>query len=364
MFGFSLSEEQKIMQDTIRKFVKNNIMDTAHNMDEDGDLNNETLQKAWDMGISVSPVPEEYGGFGMNYSPIMNVIALEEMAAGDMAFAIAFTLPSLFIIPLMEMGTQDQKKKYLPLCCGETYRPFTLAITEPYFRFDPINLKTTATKKNSTYILNGQKCFVPMAAESSHILVAATCEGENSLFVVSSDNPGINIGEREKNLGLYALKSYELTLEDCEVSQDDKIGGENGVDYDKFLQKLRVGMSAMGAGVSRASFEYAREYVKNRVQFGEPIAHRQAVAFMVAEMAYETDAIQLMAWQAASRLEYDKDAKREAYLAKLYAGEATMKITDYGVQLLGGHGFIREHPVERYYRNGRGIAIFDAMAIV
>ncbi len=364
MFGFSPSEEQRIMQDTIRNFVKEHITDSAHDMDENGEIDSDSLQKAWDLGISVSPIPEEYGGYGMEYSPIMNSIILEELAAGDMAFAVAATLPSSFIVPLMDMGTEEQKKKYLPLCCTQSYTPFTLGISEPHFCFDPVDMKTNAVKKGGAYILNGTKCFVPYADKSSHIMIAASCDGKNELFIVSRDNPGLKVGEREKNLGLYALRSYEVTLENCEVSSDDRIGGENGNNFNRLLQKSRIGLSAIAAGVSRASFEYARDYAKERVQFGEPIAYRQSIAFMIAEMAYEVDAIRLMAWQAASRLEAGKDAKRESYLAKLYAGEMTLKITDNSVQILGGHGYIRDHPVERYYRNGRGIAILDAIATV
>jgi len=205
---------------------------------------------------------------------------------------------------------------------------------------------------------------VPMAKDSGHLLVAADADGKMELFIVEGNNPGLKIGEREKNLGLYALESYPVALENCEVSADDRVGGDNGCDYSRFLQKTRIAMSAIGTGVSRASFEYARDYAKERVQFGEPIASRQSIAFMIAEMAYEVDAMRLMTWKAASALEAGRDAKRESYLAKLYAGEMTMKITDYGVQILGGHGYIRENPVERYYRNGRGIAILEGMATV
>jgi alkylation response protein AidB-like acyl-CoA dehydrogenase len=123
-------------------------------------------------------------------------------------------------------------------------------------------------------------------------------------------------------------------------------------------------MSAIGTGIARAAYEFALDYAKTRVQWGEPIIHRQSISFMLAEMAYEVDAMRFMTWQAASRLEAGKDAKREAYLAKLYAGEMAMKITDHGVQILGGHGYTREYPVEMYYRNGRGISILEGMAIV
>ena len=173
-----------------------------------------------------------------------------------------------------------------------------------------------------------------------------------------------NPSEREKNIGLYALETHEVTLENCEIPKEDRLGGDNGCDFDKIIQKTRVALSAIGTGVSRASFEFARDYAKERIQFGEAIAKKQAIAFMVAEMAYEVDAMRLLTWKASTKLELGKDAKREAYLAKLYAGEMTMKITDYGVQILGGHGYIRDYPVERFYRNGRGIAIIEAIATV
>lgn len=364
MFGFSMSEEQTIMKDTIQNFIEDNIIDNAREMDEKKEIDESFLQKAWELGISISPVPEEYGGYGMQYSEIMNTIILEELASGDMAFAIAATLPSMFIFPVLEMGTEEQKKKYLPQCCEETYTPFTLAINEPLFGFDPIKMATTAEKKNGSFIINGRKSFVPLASESSHMIIAAKNGDKNDLFIVDKNNPGLKIGDREKNLGLYSLKTYEIELENCEIPSEDRIGGDKGCDFDKFLQKSRTAMSAIGTGVSRASFEYARDYANERIQFGEPISYRQSIAFMIAEMAYEVDSMRLMTWQAASRLESGKDAKREAYLAKLYAGEMTMKVTDYGVQILGGHGYVRDHSVERYYRNGRGIAIIEAMSIV
>ncbi len=364
-FSFSMSEEQSSMKDTVAKLVKSMVAgNPAHDMDEERKLSREIIDKVWEMGATVSMVPEEYGGYGMGYSPIMNTIFLEELACGDMALAIAATLPSMFIFTILDMGTEEQKKKYLPLYCDASYKTSTVAINEPRFQFDPVSLETKAQKKDGKYILNGKKCFVPMAKDSGHVLVAADVDGKMDLFVVEGSNPGFKIGDREKNLGLYALETYPVALENCEVSAEDRIGGDKGCDYSRFLQKTRIAMSAIGTGISRASFEYARDYAKERVQFGEPIASRQSIAFMIAEMAYEVDAMRLMTWKAASAVEAGRDAKRESYLAKLYAGEMTMKITDYGVQILGGHGYIRENPVERYYRNGRGIAILDGMAMV
>ncbi|OHD66434.1 MAG: acyl-CoA dehydrogenase [Spirochaetes bacterium RBG_13_51_14] len=363
-FSFGMSEEQRTIKETVARLVKDVVSDNAHDMDEKKAIPPEFIQKVWELGAAVSVIPEEFGGYGMEYSPIMNTIILEELAYGDMALAIAASLPAMFLYPILEAGTDEQKKKYIAPYCDASFKPCTVAVNEPRFKFDPVSLETRAEKKGAAYVINGKKCFVPMANNSAHMLVAAQDDGTHDLFIVSQDNPGVKIGEREKNIGLYALESYPVIFENCEVPVSDRLGGEQGCDYGKFLQKTRTALSAIGTGVSRASYEYAREYAKERVQFGEPIASRQAVAFMIAEMAYEVDAMRLMTWKAASALEAGKDAKRESYLAKLYAGEMTMKITDYGVQILGGHGFIRDHPVERYYRNGRGIAILEGMATV
>ena len=359
-----MSKEQKMIKDEVAKLVKNIVTDSAAEMEEKRGIPPDVVQKAWELGASVSMVPEKMGGFGMDDSPITTAIILEELAFGDLSFAVYATLPSLIISPLMLMGTEKQKEKYLPLFCGETFNPCTLALNEPHFGFDPENLKTVVEKKGSSYLLNGLKCFVPLATQSSHILVAATLEGAGNLFLVEKDNPGLKIGELEENSGIRSLSTYEVNFENCEIPEEDRLGEAAGCAYSLFLQKTRIGMSALGTGVSRASFEFAKNYAKERIQFGEPITFRQSVAFMIAEMAYEVDAMRLMTWKAASRLEAGKDAKREAYLAKHYVGEQTMRVVDFGVQLLGGHGYTKEYPVERFYRNGRGIGIIEGLATV
>ena len=364
MFSFSMTKEQKMVSKEVAKLVKGVVTENAHEMDENGIIPDDALQKGWDLGSSVSIVPEAFGGHGMEDSPVETSIILEELAYGDMAYAIAATSPSLFIHPLVKMGTEEQKEKYLPLYCKEDFNACTLALNEPHFASDVADLKTTAVKKDDTFILNGKKCFVPMADKAGHMLVAASLDGVNNLFIVAGDNPGIVISEREKTLGCYALPLFEVELTDCAVAAADRLGGDDGCDYNFFIQKTRVGMAAMAAGVAKASYEFAKEYAKGREQFGQPIVYRQSVAFMLAEMAYEVDSIQLIAQKAASKLAVGEDVTRDAYLAKLYAGEMCMKVADYGVQLMGGHGYIREYPVERYYRNARGVSILEGMAIV
>ncbi len=364
MFSLEMSKEQKMIKDEVAKLVKNIVIDNANEMDKKREIPADGVQKAWELGASVSMVSEEFGGFGMEDSPVTTAIVLEELAYGDLAFAIQASLPSLVISPLVSMGTQEQQSKYLPLLCAEKYSVATLAINEPIFGFDPVALETRAEKKNGSYILTGEKCFVPLAKTASCILVAAVLEGQNELFFLSKDNPGLTIGEKERNLGLNALETYKISLKKCKIPAENRLGGERGCDYAKFLQKCRIGMAAIGTGLARASFEFAMDYAKSRTQFGEPIVNRQSVAFMIAQMAYEVDSMRLMTWQAASKLEAGKDAKREAYLAKFYTGEKAMYVADCGVQLLGGHGYTREYPVERYYRNGRGISIIEGMATV
>ncbi len=364
MLDFSFSKTQKMIKTEFARLVKDLVIDKAHDIDESGTMDPDIIQATWEMGASISGVPEKYGGYGAKSSPIENCIILEELAYGDMAYAIQASLPSLFIQPLLLFGTQAQQKKYLPNYCYEKYNACSLAFNEPWFGFDANDLKTTAVKNNGEYILDGEKCFVPLAEEATHFLVAANLDGKNQLFILEKGNEGIQISDREKNLGLYGLPTNQMQLVGCRIPAADRVGEDNGCDFARFLQGTRVGLCAIAVGLCRAALDFVKRYAKERIQFGEPIAHRQAVAFMIAEMAYELDAMRLLNWKAASRLEAGKDAARDSYLAKLFAGEKAMKICDYGVQILGGHGYIRESPVERYYRNSRGISILECMATV
>jgi alkylation response protein AidB-like acyl-CoA dehydrogenase len=174
----------------------------------------------------------------------------------------------------------------------------------------------------------------------------------------------MEIGEREKNMGLKALDTRKVTFKDCKVPAANKLGGDAGSDATKLMNYTYVGLAAMAVGVSKAAFEYARDYAKEREAFGEPIASRQAIAFMLAEMAIEVDATRLLTWEAAWRLDKGMDATQEAYLAKQYAAEKALMITDRAVQVLGGHGYIREHPVELWLRNARGFSTFEGLVTI
>jgi len=196
MFDLELSKEQKMIKTEVAKLVKDLVTEQAREWDMTGEIPMEPIQKAWELGASVSSVPEEYGGFGMTDSPITTSIILEELAYGDMAFAIAATVPSTAISPLLDSGTKEQQAKYLPIFCRESYAPCTLGLNEEGLGFDPLEPSTTAVKKNGAYVINGKKVFVPLAAQSFHIMIAASLDGVANLFIVDRDNPGLTVSER------------------------------------------------------------------------------------------------------------------------------------------------------------------------
>ena len=208
--------------------------------------------------------------------------------------------------------------------------------------------------------------MVALASASEALLVYAAGNGDSRVqaFIVPRGASGLTVRDREKNMGLKALETFEVEFSGCRLGPEAKLGGEAGIDHGRILSQSRVALAAMAVGVSRAAFDYARAYAKERRAFGAPIATRQAVAFMLADMAIEVDASRLLAWEAAWRLERGEDAARESYLARNYVASAALKIADNAVQTLGGHGYIREHPVEMYLRNARGFATLEGLATV
>lgn len=370
MVQFQPSEEQKMIQDTARDFALNELRPKARDCDENGVIPSELLDSAWALGLVNAQIPESYGGAGMERSAVSGALMFEELAYGDLSIAMAMQAPALFAYPIIEFGTEEQKKKYLPKFCSEKFFPATSAVVEPFFDFDLAELKCKAEKKGDRYILNGEKCFVPLGLSAELFMIYASIDGKPGYenvggFIVEKGSKGLTISEREKNMGIKALETAELKLTDLEVPVENQLGGEKGCDFARLMSYSRVALSAMAVGVARSSYEYAREYAKERVAFGEPIAHRQAIAFMLAEMAWEIDAGRLLCWEAAWELDAKKpDAFKDAYLTKLYVDQMVVWVTDCGVQILGGHGYIREHPVELWLRNGRGFASFEGMATV
>jgi len=364
MISFDPTEEQQMIVDAVKRFAEKEMRTVYRECDEEGDIPQDVIRKGWEIGLVPGGIPEKHMGFAEEHSALTGALYTEELAWGDLSIALHLLTPGLVAYPILLCGTEEQKETYLPQFCDVGFKPATAALVEPTIQFDPNALKTTAVLEGDTYVLNGRKAYVPLAADADLILVYAAEEGATQGFLVESGSAGLEVGEREKNMGIKALATYELKLNDCRVPQANKLGGEAGCDFDKLMAYSRVATSAMAVGVARASYEYALAYAQERHAFGEPIASRQAIAFMLAEMAIDIDAARLMVWEAAWRLDKGKDATKEAYLAKMFADDMVMCVTDGGVQVLGGYGYIREYPVELWLRNGRGFATFDGLAMV
>lgn len=364
MYSFDPTEEQQMLIDAIQRYAINDLRAKAHDADEEHELPERLVEKGWELGFLQASIPEQYGGFGER-TAVTGVLAAEEMAYGDLAGALAVMTPGLFAMPIALVGSEEQKGTYLPPVAEGAWLPNSAALIEPAFDFDPEALKTTAVEDGEGYVLNGTKTYVPYANKAEFLLIYASLEGHTQGFIIKKDTPGLEIGERQKTLGLYALPLYPVELKNVHVLHGDRLGGAEGHDFAPLLASMRLAMSALAVGMARAALDYAIDYTKEREVFGVKVAQKQAIAFMLAEMATEIEAIRLVTWEAAWMMDTGKaEAYRQAYMALTGATDMAMMVTDRAVQALGGHGYIREHPVELWMRNGRGIAMLNGLAII
>jgi acyl-CoA dehydrogenase len=365
MISFELTKEQELVLNSAKEFAAKELRDIARDCDEAGEVPLKILNKAWEIGLANAAIPEAYGGIGMDRSSVTNVLVCEELAYGCASLATAIMAPTTFIHPLIDFGTENQKKKYLPLYAGEKFEPAAMALQEPLFTFDLTDMSTTAQKKGNDWVINGTKRLVPFGSTAHHFMVMAKTGAETGLshiaaFIVPRDAHGLVIsGEKEQTMGLRSLPASTLTFTDCVVPADDRLGGEKGIDGRRLISSIRVGNSALCVGLSRAVMDYAIPYAKGRIAFDEPIAKKQIIAFYLADMCIETDAMRWMVWKAASQLEQGTDAARAATLAKHYVDGRAVKIADDGVQIFGGHGYIRDFPVEMWLRNARTLTVLE-----
>lgn len=363
MFDLELTEEQQLVRDTVRSFAENEIRPIARDSDETGSIPQRVIDQGFELGLIHSALPEAHGGYGEERSAVTGAIVAEELGWGDASIAMHLLAPRLVAYPVMDGGTDAQREHVLPRFTKE-FHAATAAVVEPRFDFDTTKFETTASRQNGSYVLNGHKCFVPLAEDSDLILVLAQDGDAPAGFLVERSAAGLTVLEREKNMGFKPLSTNEVTLENVTVDANARLGGSDGFDVSRMVNLGRVGLASLAVGMARGAYEFALDYAKERTAFGVPIAQKQAIAFILADMAIEVDASRLLTWEAASKLDKGEDATREAYLAKRYASKAALKIADNAVQVLGGHGYIRDYPVELWFRNARGFASFDGMTIV
>jgi alkylation response protein AidB-like acyl-CoA dehydrogenase len=363
MINFQPSEEQDLLRQTLVGFAREVIRPQAREADEKSSVPEPVVAKSWELGLVQDAIPESLGGFGNARSAVAGTFILEELAFASLGIGLHLVAPRLFTIPLLVAGTDAQRAAWLGKFAGDRFVAGTSAFTEPQWGFDPTALATKAEKTADGWTLTGEKCAVPLAAAADAILVYATAPDGLAAFVVERGAAGLEIGEREKNMGIRALDTFPLKLAGVKLPAANRLGGD-GADLQPLVDAQRIATAALATGVGRAAFEYARDYAKERTAFGVPIAQKQAIAFMLSNMAIEIDAMRLLAWEAAWRLDKGLPATREAVLAKQYAADAVLKIADNAVQVLGGHGYIRDHLVELFLRDARGFGTLDALAIV
>jgi alkylation response protein AidB-like acyl-CoA dehydrogenase len=364
MYSFDPTEEQQMLIDAIQRYAVNDLRARMHDSDEENSLPERLIEKGWELGYLQASIPEEFGGFGER-SAVTGVLAAEEMAYGDLAGALAVMAPCLFAMPIALAGSEVQKKAFLPGIVEGPWMPYTAAMIEPAVDFDPLDLRTTAARDGEEYVLNGEKIYVPYAENAEALILYARLGETTQGFILHKDLAGLEVIERQKTLGIHALPLYSLKLNDVRVPKEDRLGGPEGHEFVPLLTSMRLGLAAMAVGMSRAALDYAINYAKDREVFGMKVAQKQAIAFMLAEMATEIEAIRLLVWEAAWMMDAGKpEASKNAYLALTGAMDMAMMVSDRAVQTLGGHGYIREHPVELWMRNGRGFAMLNGLAII
>ena len=356
-FDLTISEEQQMMRDSVRAFATEVLRPAAANADVDCVLSEDLLAQANELGLSYFAVPENLGGAATERSPVTSMLIAEDLAYGDMGMAVAILSTIGVANALTHWGTAAQQSKYLPAFLDENLLQAAIAVNEKRPLFNANELSTTAQENAGGYVLSGAKTMVPLIDKAELFLVAASLNGKPRIFLVESSTEGVTIALKP-NMGVRAANMGDLILDQVSVGKDALLG-EDSFDYEAFINLARLGWCALALGTAQAVLDYSITYCNERIAFGEPISHRQSVAFMVANIGIELNAMRLMTQRAVALAERGKPFAREAYLARVICADNAMEIGTNGVQLLGGHGFTKEHPVELWYRDLRAIAVMD-----
>ncbi|MDM4142115.1 MULTISPECIES: acyl-CoA dehydrogenase family protein [Mycobacterium] len=364
-FDLTPDDEQKMIVETLDEFAEEVLRPAAHDADEAATYPRELIAKAAELGITAINIPEDFDGIAAHRSSVTNVLVAEALSYGDMGLALPLLAPGGVASALTHWGSADQQATYLPEFAGENVPQACVAIAEPQPLFDPTRLKTTAVRTPSGYRLDGVKSLVPAAADAELFIIGAQLDGKPALFIVESSAKGLSV-KADPSMGIRAAALGQVELSGVTVPPSARLGEDEATDedYSEAIALARLGWAALTVGTSHAVLDYVVPYVKERHAFGEPIAHRQAVAFMCANIAIELDGLRLITWRGAARAEQGLPFVREAALAKRLGADKGMQIGLDGVQLLGGHGYTKEHPVERWYRDLRAIGVAEGVVVI
>ncbi|MFE1242681.1 acyl-CoA dehydrogenase [Fictibacillus sp. NPDC058756] len=358
------TEEQKMMQKMVRDFAQKEIAPAIEHMEETEEFPRHLIKKMAELGLMGIPIPEEYGGAGMDFTSY--IIAINELSKVSATIGVILSVhTSVGTNPILYFGNEEQKKKYIPkLASGEYLGAFGL--TEPSSGSDAASLKTRAVKQGDHYVLNGSKIFITNAGEADVYIVFASTEPDKgsygiSAFIVDKDTPGFSVGKKEKKMGLNGSNTCEIVFEDARVPAENLLGNE-GEGFKIAMSNLdvgRIGIAAQSLGIAEAALEFATNYAKERKQFGKPIGANQGLGFKLADMATEVEAAKLLTYRAADLKTNNMPCGKEASMAKLFASETAMKSAIEAVQVYGGYGYTKEYPVERLFRDAKVCQIYE-----
>lgn len=365
VFDLTPSEDEQMLVDVVTEFAAEVVRPAAAEADHACAAPDELLKASLEIGLPILGLPEEVGGISEERSAMAGTLVAEALAKGDMGLAVAALAPGSVATAIGLWGTDAQQQTYLPAFSAEdgSVPAAALALNEPSVLFDVFTPATTAVRDGDGYLLNGTKSLVARGDDAELFVVGATLDDTPVLFLVESSTDGLSLGG-DPAMGVRAASMTTLQLDDVRIPGDAILGATDGSTYRECVRLSRLAWCALSVGTAQAVLDYVTPYVKEREAFGEPIAHRQSVAFMVANIAIELQGMRLLTYRAAARAAAGKDFSREVALARKACADKGMQIGLDGVQLLGGHGFVKEHPVERWYRDLRAIGIMEGTVLV
>ena len=361
---FSLTEDQKMLRTMVREFTEKELEPIAAQIDEEARFPTESIKKMAELGLMGIPFPEKYGGSGGG--TIQFTIATEEISRVCASTGVIYLVTAgLAGKPIYQFGNEEQRQRFVgPIAKGEKLACF--ALTEANAGSDVAALETSATRRNGGYVLNGIKLFITNGAEADVTLVFATIDKSLrhrgiTAFVVEKGTPGFSVGKLEHKLGVRASSTTELIFEDCFVPEANRLGDE-GIGFRIALEAIdssRISIAAQAVGIAQGAFDKALAYAKERQQFGQPIINFQAIQWMLADMATQIDAARLLVYRAAYLEDKGLPFTKEASMAKVFAPEVAMFVTTKAIQIYGGYGYVKDYPLERYFRDARVTGIYE-----
>jgi alkylation response protein AidB-like acyl-CoA dehydrogenase len=364
VFDLTPTDDEQMLVDVVSELAAEVVRPAAAEADAACATPEVVLKAGNELGLTILGVPESLGGLSEERTAVAGTLVAEALAKGDLGIAVAALAPGSVATAISLWGTDEQQATYLPAFTGDDPAAAAIALTEPTVLFDALEPATTARRTAQGYVLDGVKSLVPRGADADLFLVGARLEDGNcALFLIEAGTSGLEV-EAEPAMGVRAASLTRLSLDGVEVSEAALLGEGDGTTYVECVRLSRLAWCALAVGTAQAVLDHVVPYVKEREAFGEPVAHRQSVAFLVADMAIELQAMRLLTYKAAARVAAGKDASREIGLARQLCASKGMRIGLDGVQLLGGHGFVKEHPVERWYRDLRAIGLMEGGVLV